>query len=79
MLRASEFKNKEVINLATSEKLGYISDFEICTTSGEISAIFVPEKNKIFVSSKNSGLRIPWGSISGIGEDIILVDIKDGV
>ncbi len=79
MLRASEFKNKEVINLATSEKLGYISDFEICTTSGEISAIIVPEKNKIFVSSKNSGLRIPWESISGIGEDIILVDIKDGV
>ena len=29
MLKASDFKNKEVINLANSEKLGYINDNEI--------------------------------------------------
>lgn len=75
MLRASDFKNKEVINLANNEKMGFVSDFEICTTNGEIAAIIVPEKNKIFLSSKNNGLRIPWGNISGIGEDIILVNV----
>lgn len=73
MLKASDFKNKEVINLASNEKMGFVSDFEICITNGEIAAIIVPEKNKIF--SKNSGFRIPWGNISGIGEDIILVNL----
>lgn len=73
MLKASDFRNKEVINLACNERLGFVSDFEICVTNGEIAAIIVPDKNKFF--SKNSGHRIPWGNISGIGEDIILVDI----
>ena len=48
LLRASELKNKEVINLSNNEKIGFVSDFEICTTNGEISAIFVPNKNKFF-------------------------------
>ena len=73
MLKASDLRNKEVINLANSEKMGFVSDFEICVTNGEIAAIIVPEKNKLF--GKNPGLRIPWGNISGIGEDIILVNI----
>ena len=77
MLRASDFRNKEVINLANNEKMGYVSDFEICTTSGEVSAIIVPEKSKSFFQGKNSGIRISWGDISGIGDDIILVNLKN--
>ncbi len=73
MLKASDFKNKEVINLASNERMGFVSDFEICITNGEIAAIIVPDKTKLF--SKNSGTRIPWGNISGIGEDIILVNL----
>lgn len=76
MLRASEFKNKEVINLINNEKLGYISDFEICTSSGEIAAIIVPEKGKSIFNVKSKGYRIPWGAVSGIGEDIITVNIE---
>lgn len=72
---SSDLKDKEVINLSTNEKLGFVNDFEICTLSGEVSAILVPEKNKFFSSSKNKGLRIPWNKITGIGEDIILVNI----
>ncbi len=76
LLRASEFKNKEVINLINNEKLGYISDFEICISSGEISAIIVPEKGKSIFNVKNKGYRIPWGAVKGIGEDIIVVNIE---
>ncbi len=76
MLRASEFRNKEVIDLASNEKLGYVSDFEICITSGEVSAIIVPEKSRGFLPGKNGGVRISWGDISGIGDDIILVNLK---
>ena len=75
LLRSSELKNMEVINISNSERLGYVSDFEICISNGEVSAIIVPEKNKFFSSGKNNGLRIPWGKISSIGKDIILVNI----
>ena len=75
----TDLKNKEVINVTNSEKMGYISDFEICTTNGEVSAIIVPEKNKFFMSQKSGGIRIPWESIAGIGEDIILVKISADV
>ena len=34
MLKASDFKNKEVINLASNERMGFVSDFEICVTNG---------------------------------------------
>ena len=77
MVMASDFKNKEVINLVTSERLGYVADFEICTSTGEVSAIIVPDKSIIFLASKSKGLRIPWGDISGIGDDIILVNLKE--
>ncbi len=75
MLRSSEFKDKEVINLSNSEKLGYICDFEICTSNGEISAIYVPEKSGFFSGSKDNGYRIPWSKIQGIGKDVILVRV----
>ncbi len=79
MLKASEFKNKEVINLSNSEKLGFVCDFEICTSSGEISAILVPDRSKSFFSIKSNFCRIPWSKISGIGDDIILVNIDADV
>ena len=78
MLRASDFKTKEVINIKNSEKLGFVSDFEICTTNGEISAIIVPEKGKFF-GAKSKGKRIPWCNISSIGEEVILVSKTDDV
>lgn len=75
MLKASDLKNKEVINLKNNERMGFVCDFEICTSNGEISAILVPDKTKFFLSSKNKAIRIPWSNISGIGEDIVLVDV----
>ena len=76
MIRASEFKNKEIINLSTNEKLGFLTDFEINSQTGFVEAFVVPDKNKSFLMSKKNGIRIPWTNIKGIGDDIILVDIK---
>lgn len=74
MLKSSQFKNMEVINISDNERLGYISDFEICVTDGSVSAIIVPDKTKFF-SAKSNYLRIPWGNITGIGKDIVLVNL----
>ena len=76
MIRYSDFKNMEVINLSNNEKMGFICDIEICTSTGEVSAIIVPDKSKFFYSTKKSGFRIPWSKISGIGKNIISVNIN---
>jgi len=76
LVRASDLKNKEVINLKNNERLGFICDFEICTSTGEVSAIIVPAKAKFFTGIKNKGSRIPWGNICGFGDDIILVNTE---
>jgi YlmC/YmxH family sporulation protein len=53
-----------------------LTDFEINSQTGFVEAFVVPDKNKSFLMSKKNGIRIPWTNIKGIGDDIILVDIK---
>jgi len=78
LIRASDFRKKEIINLVNNEKLGYICDFEICTTSGEIATIIIPKKTKgFYLTGKGKNLRIPWQNITGIGEEIILVRLEE--
>ncbi len=77
MLKASDFRKKEVINLNSNEKMGYVCDFEICTTSGEISAIIVPKKTHGLHVGKDKTIRIAWENITGIGDEIILVRINE--
>lgn len=76
LFKSSELKNMEVINLSNNERMGYVSDFEICISDGQVSAIYVPYKTKLFYGKNKNEFRIPWGKISGIGKDIILVDFE---
>ena len=55
----SDFVYREVINIATGEKIGYVSDIEFDSETGSILSIFVPDKNKKFFSSKNKGKKYP--------------------
>ena len=71
----SDFVYREVINIATGEKIGYVSDIEFDSETGNILSIFVPDKSKKFFASKNRGTKISWDNIRKIGDDIILVDV----
>ena len=75
MGRAMTFKQKEVINLSDGRRLGYVQDVEADFTTGKITAIIVPENNKLFSMSGKNDLVIPWDKIEKIGDDIILVKI----
>lgn len=74
MFRTMKLKQKEVINIETAQRLGYVSDVEINERDGNIEAIIVPRKNWFFARLFGGGeLVIPWQNISVIGEDLILV------
>jgi len=78
MNRASDFKQKEVINVADGKRLGFVSDVEIDLESGKIDAVILPGVGKLFgFLGKDNEFVIPWEKIVRIGEDIILVDLDE--
>ena len=74
MYRAGELRQKEVININDASRLGYVSDVEVSLNKGEIEAIVVPGKMKLFHFGSKDDLVISWDKIKMIGEDVILVD-----
>ncbi len=78
MFRGYNLRQKEVINIKTAERLGYIRDVEISESTGGIEAIIVPRRNCFFRRLFGDGeLIIPWSAIEAVGEDIVLVRLFD--
>ena len=78
MLRISEAKMKEVINIANGERLGYIYDFEIDLEKGAIVAMIMSARPKgLSFFSKANDIIINWNEIIKIGQDTILVNFNE--
>ncbi|MCD5415336.1 MAG: YlmC/YmxH family sporulation protein [Clostridiales bacterium] len=48
MIKASELTQKEVINVIDGKKIGIITDVEIDLSKGLITAIIVPENERLW-------------------------------
>lgn len=72
---SSDFMLREVINISTGERIGFVSDIEFNADTGNIGSIFVPDKGRKLFGSKSKGTKISWDNIKKIGDDIILVDV----
>lgn len=80
MLRASDFKQKEVINVSDGARLGYVYDVEINMSKGIIESIIVPGPGKFLgIFGRDTDYVIPWENIKKVGDDIILVDMNESV
>lgn len=78
MLRTSDFKQKEVINISDGRRLGFICDVEIDFENGKIDSIVIPGNGRLFgLIGKNNEFIIPWERIRKIGDDIVLVDLDE--
>lgn len=74
-MRLSEFQTKEVINISTGKRLGYIID-AIITKEGFIKELVLEErKSKRFISQETTS--ISWNQIVKIGDDIVLIDTRN--
>ncbi|WP_097017793.1 YlmC/YmxH family sporulation protein [Orenia metallireducens] len=75
MIKTSELKNKEVIDVNSGKRLGIISDIDIDLVEGRIKGISVPKEEKGFkIFGAKEDVYIAWDEISRIGHDVILVD-----
>lgn len=78
MLKLSDIREKEVINIYNGQRLGYVTDFEIDLDKGIVTGIILPGENKVMsFFSKTNDILVDWKKIIKIGSDIILVNLKD--
>ena len=74
MLRATQLRQKEVIDISTGARLGFVSDVEVNFATGKLDAVIVPGQGRFFgLFAKEKEHIIPWDSIVKVGDDIILV------
>lgn len=78
--RFSDFKYKEVINVRTGTRLGYVCDAQFQYPEGRITALIVPGRAKYLgLFGREDDYVLPWECISRIGEDLILVESEHGI
>lgn len=76
--RVGELRCKEVINVTDGSRYGYVGDAEVDLESGQIQALIVPGRLRLFGLLGREPERVfPWLSVRRFGEDIILVE-EDG-
>ncbi|MGB9779994.1 YlmC/YmxH family sporulation protein [Caldanaerobacter sp.] len=77
MIKASELRDKEIIDINTGEKLGNIIDIDVNLEEGKIEGIILPKETGFFrLFSKEPEIYLPWSAIKKIGADVILVDFR---
>jgi YlmC/YmxH family sporulation protein len=76
VLKTSDLKIKEVVNVLDGKRLGGITDIEIDVESGRLTAIVVPGTSKFLgLFGRSEDIVISWDKISKIGFDVILVEV----
>ena len=74
----SELRNKEVIDLKSGARLGYVCDAEFDSSCGTICALIVPGAGRAGgLRGRDDDYVIPWNCISRLGDDIILVELPE--
>ena len=73
--RIAELRYKEVISVTDGSRFGYVGDMEVDRESGQVRALVVPGRLRLFgLLGREEDRYIPWDRVRRFGEDIILVE-----
>ncbi len=76
MVKLSDLRTREVINVLDGKKLGSIIDIELDIERGRVVALVLPGQGKGWsVFSKREEIIVYWDKIVRIGKDVILVEV----
>ncbi|MFT3952081.1 MAG: YlmC/YmxH family sporulation protein [Oscillospiraceae bacterium] len=74
----SDLRNKEVINVRTGIKIGYVDDLEIDTADSTVIAMIVYGRPRGFgIFGHDDDIVIKCRDIELVGEDTILVNLQE--
>ncbi len=75
--RIDELRNRQVVCVKNGCVLGYVSDIELDTDTGTLTAIIIYGKPKLFgVLGHENDIIIPWDEIVVIGNETVLVSTE---
>jgi YlmC/YmxH family sporulation protein len=78
MVKISDLRMREVINVMNGRKLGLIKDVEIDLEAGRVKSVVLPGNGKILgFFGKSDDIVVPWQKIKKLGMDVILVEMSD--
>ena len=73
----SDLRYKEVIDIHTGLRLGYVCDLEFDDSEGRLVSLVTPGRAEFLgLLGREDDYVLPWGCIVRIGGDIILVEAK---
>jgi YlmC/YmxH family sporulation protein len=76
MVRVSDLRMRDVVNVVDGRRLGMIKDFELDFEVGRIKSILLPASAKVLgLFGRSEDVEIPWDKILKVGVDVILVDL----
>ena len=77
LCRITDLRYKEVIDLHSGQRLGYVYDAEIDPVEGRILSLIVPGQGRVGgLLGRDDDYVLPWNQISRLGDDIILVNLE---
>ncbi|BAF60025.1 MAG: YlmC/YmxH family sporulation protein [Pelotomaculum sp.] len=79
MVKISDLRAREVINVVDGRRLGMIKDIDIDLEEGRITAIILPGAGGgrfLGFLGKEDEIVVPWEKIRKIGADVILVEVN---
>lgn len=68
----TELCRKDVIDVATGNRIGYVADVDVETCSGQVAALCV-KKDCLFSLKPPPPIKVSWCDIVVIGEETVLV------
>ena len=75
MVRISDLRDRDVVNVNDGKRLGVISDVDLNIENGTVKAIIIPGAGGFMgVLGKKHDLVISWDKVIKVGVDTILVD-----
>jgi len=81
LVRASELRLLDVVNVVDGRKLGYVYDVDVDVDTGRIRALLVPGEGRRWLAlfGRRPDVAIPWKRVRKIGVDVILVHLPDAI
>ena len=76
-MRIALLRYKDIINLCTGHRLGFVGDVDIDLATGRVLSLIVPGRCRFFgLLGREEDYVIPFECINRIGDDIILAEVK---
>lgn len=73
--RITNLRDKEIIDIRSGCRYGYVGDLEIDLETGKVRALVIPGRLRFFgLFGREKEKVFKWESVRRFGEDIILVE-----